>query len=178
MDNFFVNKTQLAQILKVTPQTLTVWQKQVDDPLPIHVKGKNGQSNQYDLAEAVAWLVRHEVNKLVVNADGEFIDYNAERARLTKEQADGQALKNEKIRANLISVNAAITLFLEITSVATTKLDSARADVKNRMPELTNAQYNTITRIYDDARNAIADVSPEAIVDKVINSIIGNLEST
>lgn len=178
MENFLVNKTKLSQILDVSQQTLTNWQNLKNDPMSVHAKGKNGQANQYSLSAVIQWRIRYEVNKLVTNPNGEVVDYEAERARLTKEQADGQALKNEKIRANLISVSAAIAVFMEISSIATNRLDSARAEIKTKVPGLSDAQYRTINRIYDDARNAIADVSPEAIIDKIVRDITSELESS
>ena len=68
-----VNKKKLCEIIGKTPQHVDKLQEK---GLP-HTKGGKGKPNQYDTAEVIDWLVR-----------GENVDYQKERARLTKNQAD------------------------------------------------------------------------------------------
>lgn len=50
-----VNKKELAQILEVTERTLTEWQK--SKSFPIEVVGQRGQSNQYDTAKVIRFMI-------------------------------------------------------------------------------------------------------------------------
>lgn len=94
-----VNKTQLADIVGRTPQTLTTWQK---NGMPIHADGRNGQSNQYDTAEVIQWMIRQQIEKLTISGDGQVFDYEAERARLTHHQANKTALEERQLHGELI----------------------------------------------------------------------------
>lgn len=93
------NKAELASILGRSERTLTTWQKQ---GLPIHVTGTRGQENLYDTEQVIDWLIRRELEKVVIGDDGEAINYEAERARLTKAQANHEELKVEVLKGELI----------------------------------------------------------------------------
>jgi terminase small subunit / prophage DNA-packing protein len=94
-----VNKAELGDILGKSQPTLTTWQKQ---GMPIHVAGTRGQENLYDTVEVIDWLIRRSLEKVVVGDDGEAINYEAERARLTKAQANHEELKVEVLKGELI----------------------------------------------------------------------------
>ena len=81
-----VNKRQLAEIFDVSQQTLSSWQK---DGMPIDKQGSKGVSGEYSTASCIEWRFRQLHG-------GSDIDYNDERARLTKEQAD--KLERERLR--------------------------------------------------------------------------------
>lgn len=98
------NKAELAGILGRSERTLTTWQKQ---GMPIHVTGSRGQENLYDTEQVIDWLIRREVERLVVPGEDGPINYEAERARLTKAQANHEELKvkileGEVIRADVV----------------------------------------------------------------------------
>ena len=67
--------------------------------------GQEGKNN--------AWYLRTIINALSGNrGDGEVLDYEAERARKTKEEADAQEMKNALMRRELLrreDVDAAVT---------------------------------------------------------------------
>lgn len=97
---YLCNKAELAQILGKSERTLTTWQKQ---GMPIHMDGTRGQENLYDTGDVIDWLVMREIEKLVVTGeDGTSINYEAERARLTKAQANHEELKVEVLKGELI----------------------------------------------------------------------------
>ena len=90
-----VNKARLSLITGLTV-------KQIDGliakGMPI-LKAATSQHDDWEFAtaQAIQWLAGGGT------ADGERpIDLNAERARLAKEQADGQALKNAVLRSQLL----------------------------------------------------------------------------
>lgn len=94
-----VNKSELAEIVGKSEVTLTTWQK---NGLPIKFEAKRGQSNQYDTEAVIAWMIRRDIGKLTVGADGEVHDYEAERARLTHHQANKTALEEDVLKGRLI----------------------------------------------------------------------------
>lgn len=94
-----VNKTQLAEILGKSQQTLTTWQK---NGMPIFAEGSNGQANQYDTEQVINWLVSREISKLSVDSDGRVHDYEMERARLTHHQANKTSLEEAVLKGSLI----------------------------------------------------------------------------
>lgn len=95
-----VNKAELAEILGRSQQTLTTWQKQ---GMPIHFAGTRGTENLYSTEEVIDWLIRRELSRAVgADPNGELINYEAERARLTRAQANHEELKVEVLRGELI----------------------------------------------------------------------------
>lgn len=96
------NKAELASILGKSERTLTTWQKQ---GLPIHAAGTRGQENLYDTEQVIDWLIRREMEKILISDDGEAIVYEVEKARLTKAQANHEELKVEVLKGELIGAD-------------------------------------------------------------------------
>lgn len=71
-----VNKRELSEFLGYSERTLTEWQ---DGGMPIEEKGDRGESNVYDTADVVKWLVSRETGKDRAES---------EKERLTRLQAD------------------------------------------------------------------------------------------
>lgn len=84
-----VNKGKLAEILGVSEQTLTAWQ---DKGMPVVARNGRGHTNQYDTHEVIRWWINRETGD----------DLNAERTRLTREQANKAALENGRLRGELV----------------------------------------------------------------------------
>ena len=86
-----VNKRNLSAILGVTESSLTTWQN--EEQLPINqVPKRRGQEQLYDTVEVIRWMI--------ARAAGD--DLNAEKTRLTREQADKTAIENARLRAELV----------------------------------------------------------------------------
>ena len=94
-----VNKAALSEILAVSERTLSTWQK---DGLPI--EQKQGRENLYDTAKVIQWLIqRHGLS--LTRSGGEVLDLEAEKARLTKAQADSAELKLAQQQGQLLAAN-------------------------------------------------------------------------
>ncbi len=88
-----VNKAKLAQILGISERSLSDWQK--EDGFPIHqLPRRRGESQLYETSEVIRWWIARESGD----------DLNAEKTRLTREQADKTALENARLRAELVPV--------------------------------------------------------------------------
>lgn len=101
---YFINRQQVAYNLGLTVKTVTKYQTRKNDPLPIHENATHGKANKYDPYKVMEWKVRQELQKLDPEDTGEVIDYEKEKARLTKEQADGQEIKNAIARREVAPV--------------------------------------------------------------------------
>lgn len=151
---FSINKQQAAYMLDVDERTLTKYQNNKDDPLPIKVKGKRGQANSYDPAEIIKWKLRKELSKLSLSGSGEIIDGDAEKARLTREQADGQALKNAITRKEVAPIELLEWSLSNLGGQIKSILESIPLKVKKRLPQLKAADIEIVKREIVKAQNA------------------------
>lgn len=96
-----VNRTQLADVIGKTDKTVQVW---LDEGMPrVSTTGQGGES-VFDTAEVIRWMIARECG--AKDENGNVIVLEAERARLTKEQADKTAMQNEVMRGNLLDGRA------------------------------------------------------------------------
>ena len=56
-----VNQTELAEIVGVSDVSLWQWQK---EEMPVDVRNTRGQSNVYDTADVIAWMVDRAVKRV------------------------------------------------------------------------------------------------------------------
>jgi len=106
------NKRQLSEVVGVSTQAITQWQKHPN--FPIRAAGKRGAGNVYETADVIRWMCRREVEKLTTGSQGERLDLEAERARLAKEQADKTELGNKVLRGELVPVTEPAALLEKV----------------------------------------------------------------
>lgn len=94
-----VNQTELCEILGKTAKTLNAW---IDAGLPVLHRGGHGSPNQYDTEQVIGWMIQREIGKLSVHDDGTVYNFEAEKARLTHEQAEKVAMENSVRRGELV----------------------------------------------------------------------------
>lgn len=99
MSRFTINKKQVAYLLGCDERTLTAYQKRAVDPLPIMKHGVRGQKNEYDPHAVYKWKLRQVLAK---QQSGSGMNTESEKARLIKEQADLIALKNAKLKGEVL----------------------------------------------------------------------------
>lgn len=151
-----VNREKLAEALSTTVKSITTWQNRGEDPLPMVSKAKRGGANEYDLAECVKWKIRQEVNKITVGEDGEYIDYEKERAALTKAQKEGQEIRNQIALGKVAPVEVLTFAVSKLASECAGIIDSLPLNIKRKHPELTAQQIESIKRNCVKAQNAMA----------------------
>lgn len=96
-----------------------------------------------DLDEARIAYIRHLQAQAAgrVGADGDELDLTKERARLAKEQADAQAMRNAEDRNDLVSAAAIADAWQRVLTEIRTKLLSVAADVAPHLADgLTTAE--------------------------------------
>jgi phage terminase Nu1 subunit (DNA packaging protein) len=108
-----VNKTKLSKVVGRTTQAIDKWEK---EGLPVEQKSGKGRPNKYDTEKVIDWLINNRAGN---------IDYNRERARLTKLQADRQEVELQIIEKELLKADEVASEWSKLLS-----------DVKNRFLSL------------------------------------------
>lgn len=155
-----VNKSQLAEILGKTPQTLTTWQK---NGMPIFAEGRNGQSHQYETADVIQWLISREIGKLTIDSDGVVHDYEMERARLTHHQANKVSLEERVLSGELIHANTVSEVQTKMLSAFRAKCLSIPTKTAPRvvyLSDLAEVEGELRQSIYD-ALSELSEFKPE-----------------
>lgn len=84
---FIVTTEEAAELFKVTEKTVNLW---IREGMPVVKRGARGgkKMSRIDLRDAISWFVNYDA-------------LDAEKTRLTREQADKQALDNAVRRGEL-----------------------------------------------------------------------------
>lgn len=96
-----VNKKRLSELLGISEPTLTQYQR---EGMPLIAKGSRGKENEYDVAAVIAWFKNRLQAERSQQSSGD-LNYEVERTRLTKAQADKQELDLAARRGELVDVS-------------------------------------------------------------------------
>ncbi|MCH1926877.1 terminase small subunit [Shewanella sp. C32] len=142
-----LNKTDLCRSLNISTQAFDKW------GVP-HAK-KVGRQVFYSVADVVANRVGNERSKAALPEDEDPNKPNLEweRYRLTKAQADGQELKNEKDRKEVVEVAFCTYVLNKIAVQIGPILDQAPLNVKRHHPEIEEQQLETMRAEIIKAQN-------------------------
>lgn len=141
-----LNKTDLCRSLNISTQAFDKW------GVP-HAK-KVGRQVFYAMADVVANRVANERSKNAVpDDDPEKPNIDFERYRLTKAQADGQELKNEKDKKEVVEVGFCTYVLNKIAVQIGPILDQAPLNVKRHHPEIEEQQLETLRAEIIKAQN-------------------------
>jgi len=139
-------------------RTLSTYQKREADPLPVAVKGKRGQSHQYDPQAVLKWKVRQVLAQLMIDEDGSVLDLEHERARLAKEQADKIARENAVRDGELAPIEALVFALSDVSVQQVAILEGLPKRIKASMTSLRAREIKILEREIIKARNAIAEI--------------------
>lgn len=87
----------------------------------VHRAERRGQSNQYDTAAVIDWLIARSISKAGGSPDSS-LDLTTERARLASEQADKTALDNALTRGDLVSAANVQIVWVRLAAEVKTRL--------------------------------------------------------
>jgi len=160
---FKVTKKHIAHMLGVDLRSVTNFQNNADHPLPIHRREKRGgKGHEYDTREVLKWHVAKEMRKFSSGSgDGEAINYEDERARLTKEQADAMSIKNEEARRNLIPRWVLEWALENIASQIAAVLDSVKHEIKKKDKKVSSRSLDIVESALARGRNIAVRVKPD-----------------
>ncbi|WP_252727300.1 terminase small subunit [Shewanella algae] len=134
-----LNKRDLCSSLGISTQAFDKW--------GVNFREKRGRECLYSVADVVANRVGHAERKFAASVpedDPEKPNLDFERWRLTKAQADGQELKNDKDRKLVVEVGFATFLLNKIAVQIGPILDQAPLNVKRQHPDTDEHQLETM----------------------------------
>lgn len=112
--------------------------------------------NQYALMESVRLYCEH-LREVAAGRGGDANQALAsERARLAREQADREAMKNAELRKELIAASAVEREWADILRTVRSRLLACTSRIKSRLPHLTAHDGQTIDR---ELRDALSELS-------------------
>lgn len=164
-----LNKTDLCKSLGISTQAFDKWD------VPVH--SKKGRECLYTMADVVANRVANERKKHLNKPDEddpEKPDIDFERWRLTKAQADGQEIKNEKERKEVVEVGFCIFVLNRIAAQIAPVLDQIHLQVKRKNPELPERTIQAIKAEVIKSQNT-ASILAEGIED-LLDEYIGSTD--
>lgn len=130
-----LSQKQAAELSGITARRL----RQLDGESNPPPKDANGN---YPPRAFGDWLRQRYADQMGVVKDGVVIDYNAERARLTKAQADNEELKTLQTQGELVSANKVSQFFADTATAVKNRLRSLPTKVGPRVKGM-NAQEAT-----------------------------------
>ena len=101
------------------------------------------------------------MGKAGVTRSGDVLDFNTERARLTREQADAMEIKNKLARGVYGSVDVLEAVLADVAMQIKSILDSIPIRIKNSLPTLRAKEVEILKRELVRAGNAMADCRPD-----------------
>ena len=166
---WWLNKKRMAESLGISVQAFDKW--------GVEPVAKIGRESFYDTRSVLDNRLQHQTGKhqlTGVDVDP-LIEYKTlvERLRLTKEQADAQAMRNEVKRRNLVPVDFMTFAFGRLTGLIGSTLDTVHTKVKRKHPEIEPRQLEAVQRAVAVTRNEAASLHerlPE-ILDQFLSTL-------
>ena len=158
---FTMSGRQCAYMLQVKAPQISMWAKEqdVEDPFPVASRSKGRSGFQYDPPAILAWAVRREVNKQLSRSSSpdvpKVLNFQAEKTRLTKAQADKAELENLQRMGKLAEIDVLQELVTNFAAVVKSSLDAIPAELKRRCPYLDQAALYEIETIIVELRNSL-----------------------
>lgn len=170
----WLNKSAMAESLGISVQAFDRW--------GVNPTAKVGRSVYYTVADVVANRINHEVGKQQPTTtkndpQGDLIPdggIDFEKWRLTKATADGQELKNEINRQEVVPTDFAAFALARIAAEASGILDSLPLNLLRKHPEMTTLQQENIKRELAKAQNSLSRLSdkiPEVLDDYIRETV-------
>ncbi|WP_367599253.1 terminase small subunit [Pseudomonas fulva] len=166
---FWLNKKRMAESLGISVQAFDKWGVE-----PVQ---KIGRESFYDVRSVLDNRLQHQNGKQ--QPGSEDIDPLAEakllqeRLRLTREQADAQAMRNEVKRRNLVPVDFMTFAISRMTSLIGSTLDTVHTKVKRKHPDIELRHLEAVQREVAVTRNEAASLNerlPE-ILDEFLSTL-------
>lgn len=168
----WLNKSRMAASLGISVQAFDKWGVQ-----PI---AKIGRDNFYDVKSVLANRLKHQGAKdQPVDDNGDpldpLIEYKQaqQKLRLTTEQADAQAMRNQVKAKKLVPVDFNVFALGKVFSAMGSALDTVHVKVKRKCPDLEVRHVEAVQHVIAVTRNELvklADKIPEYL-DEFVSSV-------
>ncbi|WP_341782668.1 terminase small subunit [Pseudomonas putida] len=167
---FWLNKKRMAESLGISVQAFDKWGVE-----PVQ---RIGRESFYDVRSVVDNRLQHQSGKQ--QPGGDDIDPLAEakllqeRLRLTREQADAQAMRNEVKRRNLVPVDFVTFALSRVTSLIGSTLDTVHTKVKRKHPDIEPRHLEAVQREVAVTRNEAAKLNER--LPEILNEFISAMD--
>lgn len=141
----WLNKSQVAKSLGISTQAFDKWGVE-----PVDRQGREAYFTIRDILDNR--LAHADSRRAQSGADPD--DYDAQRTRLTKEQADQLEMKNAVTRREQAPVELLEWALAEMAQRISAILGAVPSKVKKRVPSLTSTEMTNINREIIKAQNA------------------------
>lgn len=162
-----VNKKTLAEFLGVTEETLTQWQNQ---GMPILLKRLGRSGSQYDTKAVIDWM------EATRNSDSPPTDYNTERTRKVKLEADILSLEKAQLQGRLIPAEKAEQAWSTMAAAFRAKMLSIPSRCAIQIIGLSVIESEKILR--DLINEALAELSESDLADRITESFEYSAENS
>lgn len=153
---------------KEVAEHLDLSDRSVRDLVKRGVFSRDGRS-QMDLDACRVAYLRHlrevAAGRSSMEADDEGLDLTAERARVAREQADALAMKNARMRGELIPASEASAAMLTVIKTAQSKLGRAHLKVRG-------VDEETKQRIADAIAEALEELSMTRVEEELGEGVV------
>ena len=154
----FINQTQAADLLGITSRRL----RQIEKDSGNSLKTPDG----YPCREFGEFVRERALESLRLGEDGELYDYQTERARLPKLQADHEELKVQEKSQALIPAEMVTDALSEVCTNIKTKLMALPTKLAHKIADTTSVQE--IQGLLDEqVREALTEIYTEVILGGV-----------
>ncbi|MDG9891217.1 MULTISPECIES: terminase small subunit [Pseudomonas] len=151
---YWLNKKRMAESLGISVQAFDKW--------GVEPVAKIGRESFYDTRSVLDNRLQHQSGKQQLGGDD--IDPLAEakllqeRLRLTREQADSQAMRNEVKRRNLVPVGFMTFAITRFANLVGSGLDTIHTKVKRKHPDIEPRHLEAVQREVAVTRNEVANL--------------------
>jgi phage terminase Nu1 subunit (DNA packaging protein) len=162
-----LNKSDLCKSLNISTTAFDKWN------VPAH--SKVGRECLYTMSDVVGNRVANERKKHVskpLDDEDDKPNIDFERYRLTKAQADGQELKNEKDCKEVVEVGFCTFLLGRIAAQVAPVLDQIHIRVKRKFPDIPERTIDAIKAEVIKSQNTVSNLADgiEDLLDEYIGS--------
>lgn len=161
-----VNKRKLAEIVGCTEETLTQWQKQ---GMPILLSRLGREGNQYETTAVLSWLEARR------QSDAPPTDYDTERTRKVKLEADILALQKAQLEGRLIPADKAEQAWAALVAAFRSRMLSIPS--KCAPPIAGLESFIEVERLLSDAiHDALAELADSDLATRVTDQFSDAVE--
>jgi phage terminase Nu1 subunit (DNA packaging protein) len=160
-------KPELAYAFGVDERTVGNWQADPDDPLPVLLR-RTARANIYDPRAVLEWYRRKILREIGVTDHEEKIVYAAEKARLTKLQADKAQLDVDELEGRLVRTDAVKEHWVNMAAGFRAKLLAlpSRVAMLVSPDRRIQVQQQAQGLVYEALNEIASDAVPTAIRDR------------
>jgi phage terminase Nu1 subunit (DNA packaging protein) len=169
MDSHLLNKKNMAESLGISTQAFDKW--------GVKPHKKIGRQTFFRVQDVVENRIENELkkNNNRVNPQGERIDVEFEKAKLTQQQRITQEIKNEILEGKAIPVEAARDVLARILAQVGATLDSLAPNIKRRHPEIEQRIIDFIKSETIKHQNEASNL--DNYLDDIIDDVITQAEA-